>query len=204
MTSLADSVVGISRGLTQERVREIRIDSESQAQSAMQGHPQPDPEARTSTMDSQRLSEPKIRSNTRTIHNHLAPDSKPKSEPSHAGPTPNARRRYHVSLDTRFGDKRIELHNHTYQQQSSTEDAPLRLYHNPSSPDIPCALPALQQYHPLPQNTLPQWQSQPMHTDHHPPHPAQPTHIYRAIPDPHGQHVSVDPPVQPTWAHALD
>ena len=127
MTSLADSVAGICRSIQPQQTVT--------------------PEAPAPQRSTDRYSD----------------QARTEAEPSQDEAAPQARRRYCVSIDTRQGERQVSLHEPGQQPQHSplcppTPVAePLRFYRNPHSPEVPCAVPALQHGHgdvsrqPLPQ-----------------------------------------------------
>ena len=128
MTSLADSVAGICRSIQQP----------------------------------QQTVTPEASAPQRSADRH-SDQARTQAEPSQGEAEPQARRRYCVSINTRQGERQVSLHEPGQQPQhpplcSPTPVAePLRFYRNPHSPEVPCAVPALQHGHsdvnrqPLPQ-----------------------------------------------------
>ena len=128
MTSLSDSVAGICRSIQQPQ-QAVTPEASAPQRSA-------------------------------DIHSDQA---RTQAEPPQGEAEPQARRRYCVSIDTRQGERQVSLHEPGQQPQHpplcppTPVAEPLRFYRNPHSPEVPCAVPALQHghrdvnRHPLPQ-----------------------------------------------------
>ena len=118
------------------------------------------------------------------------------AEPSQDEAAPQARRRYCVSIDTRQGERQVSLQEPGQQPQHSplyppTPVAePLRFYRNPHSPDVPCAVPALQHGHgdvnrqPLPQQAATRME----HTAAQPVYHSEPLRVPQTQHEPQAQY----------------
>ena len=118
------------------------------------------------------------------------------AEPSQDEAAPQARRRYCVSIDTRQGERQVSLHEPGQQPQHSplcppTPMAePLRFYRNPHSPEVPCAVPALQHGHgdvnrqPLPQQAATRME----HTAAQPVYHSEPLRVPQTQHEPQAQY----------------
>ena len=79
---------------------------------------------------------------------HRDPTESQQCEPE----PPQPRRRYCVNIDTRQGERQVLLHDPGYQPQPPAPPPtplaePLRFYRKPQSPEVPCAVLALQHGH---------------------------------------------------------
>ena len=114
------------------------------------------------------------------------PTEPPQGEPE----PPQTRRRYCVNINTRQGEWQVLLHDPGYQPQPPSPPPtpwaePLRFYRNPQSPEVPCAVPALQQSHRDMTRQPPPLQAA-LHMETTAAHPA--TYHSEAPPPPHRRH----------------
>ena len=118
------------------------------------------------------------------------------AEPSQGEAEPQARRRYCVSIDTRQGERQVSLQEPGQQPQHpplcppTPVAEPLRFYRNPHSPEVPCAVPALQHGHrdvnrqPLPQQAATRME----HTAAQPVYHSEPLHVPQTQHEPQVQY----------------